>query len=127
MLYAMNPVIITNNKIVLNESKLKCIAVDGDADEVLLKVRDFIHSGSVLLSYPLGGSIKMLHSPVLSVIIDKALGVEDLDSIDAIETSILKLRTTMGERAFDYRNIDDYEIIDFDRLKAAMRELKIEK
>lgn len=121
----MNPVVITNNKAVITESKLECLVVDGDADEVLQRVRDLTHSGSKLLSYPLGASIKMLHSPVLSVLMDKSNGDMDLNSVETIESSILKLKTTMGERPFDYRNREGYELIDFDRLKAAMRELNL--
>ncbi|MDO5689001.1 MAG: GrdX family protein [Tissierellia bacterium] len=121
----MKNIIVTNNSLVVKEQKLPCIYVEEDADQVLAKVRDLVHMGYLLLSHPLGASIKMIHSPVVSILMEEKTGPMDLESVEVIEGAILKLRAALGERTFDYRNRSDYEIVDRDRLLAAFQELKL--
>ena len=115
-------VIITNNKIALEKARGRCIAVEGDTEDVLIKVRDLVHSGYTLLSYPLGASIKMLHSPVTSVLMEEGKAFHEESALIA-EESLEKLRNTLGERKADERNRPDYETIDWDRLQSAIDEL----
>lgn len=116
-------VIVTNNKITEKEAADRCIVVEGNSEDVLVKVRDLVHSGYKLLSYPLGASIKMLHSPVTSVLMEEGKGGLDTRSSEIAENSLLKLRKVLGERNVDERNRSDYEIIDWNRLQSAMDEL----
>ncbi len=115
-------VIVTNNKITLEKAVDQCIAVEGDSEDVLIKVRDLTHSGYKLLSYPLGASIKMLHSPVTSVLMEEGKAFHE-ESSGIAESSLEKLRKVLGERKTDERNQSDYEIIDWNRLQSAIDEI----
>lgn len=117
--------VITNNESVLQTDSHEVEFVKGDAFDVLKRVRDCIHLGHRLLSYPLGASIKMLHSPIVSVVVEPKMGAVDAVSLEVIEDSIARLEAIMGERPFDWRNQKDYERIDQDRLQAAYRELNV--
>ncbi len=119
----MTTVIVTNNEIVLQQAPYPCISVCGDTEDVLVKVRDLIHTGYRLLSYPLGASIKMLHSPVTSVLLSENSGPMDPESVEILERSVEMLHATLGERKPEERHRKDYEIVDWHRLQAAMSEL----
>ena len=120
----MTLVIVTNNAIVQTKSTHPILPVSGNSSDVLKKVRDLVHTGSRLVSYPLGASIKMLHSPVTSVLIEQQDGAIDPESLEIIEESILKLDRVLGERKPDERNRSDYEVVDWNRLQAALTETK---
>lgn len=115
-------VIVTNNKIALDKAADSCIAVEGDMEEVLIKVRDLAHSGYRLLSYPLGASIKMLHSPVVSVLMEEGKAFHE-ESSEIAERSLEDIRKVLGKRKSDERHRADYEIIDWNRLQSAIDEL----
>ncbi len=115
--------VFTNNESVVREKSHEVQFIEGDAFAVLRAVRDAIHLGGILKSYPLGASIKMLHAPIVSVLVEEKKGPVDQVSFEVIEDSIIRLQTVMGERPFDWRNRKDYELVDNDRLHAALREL----
>ena len=114
-------IVVTNNTVVLQENE-NCIAVQGDSMDVLTKVRDLTHQGYKLLSYPLGASIKMLHSPVTSVMMEEGKGLDET-SVEITENSLQMLKKVLGERSLDERNRKDYEVIDCNRLQQIEREL----
>lgn len=117
----MDYIIITNNQLV-NDTRENSVFVEGDYLNLMTKLRDYIHIGHKLISYPLGASIRMIYSPVRSILISKDKGSFDELSLEILENSIEKYKATMGDRNIDYRNKDDYEIIDRELLDAAIEE-----
>lgn len=117
----MDFTIVTNNTIVKDNYE-NIIFVEGDFFDVLLEVRNYIHLGHELISYPLGASIRMMYSPIRSILISKELKDIDENSIEVIENSIEKYKLTMGERNVDERNRRDYEVIDYELIKSAICE-----
>lgn len=117
----MDYIIVSNNKKILDEFE-NAIGVQGQFIEVLYRVRDMVHSGYRLVSHPLGASIRIMYSPVRSILIEKISGEVDESSLDIIETSIEKYKTTMGKRNPDTKNLDDYILIDYDLCLSAIKE-----
>lgn len=115
--------IITNNPSV-KEDYNEIDFVDGSFEDVLIKVRDLTHSGHVLISHPLGASLRMFFSPYRSIIVgDKTEGRNEVH-IEAIENSIENYRKHMKDRDPDIVNKDDYALIDGELLKSSMEEYK---
>lgn len=120
-MFKIRKLIVTNNK------KLSCpdfniVKVEGNFLDVLYKTRDLIHLGYKLISHPLGASMSIMHSPVRSILMSNHVGSIDEESLEIIESSIEKYKISMGERTIDARNINDYELIDYELLKSAIRE-----
>ncbi len=110
--------IITNNKKVLDElgSEKNIEYHDIDALELLYIVRNKIHTGSILLSHPLSGSIKPNENPYKSILIDEKVGKLDYDSLMTIENSIntfIKFRNMGIKVSSEKKAQDDYSLIDF--------------
>ncbi len=112
--------LITNNKIAAKHYS-NHIFVNGDFKDVLIKTRDYIHKGYKLETSPLPASIRMLFSPIRTIIISDNRATEE--SVLLIEKSIEKYDTTMGKRKPDYKNTDDYSLLDLNLIKNAIREL----
>lgn len=128
--------IITNNTLVRKDfSDIEYI--EGDFLDVLNRVREKVYSDYILVSHPLGASIRMMFSPVRSIIIDKIDkklsdteddGLDDLDNLSGesrkvIDEAIEKYAYIMGKRNPDIRNTKDYEKIDYILLKSAIEEI----
>ena len=105
--------IVSNNSSVINKYQ-NGIEVKGEYLAVLYKVRDLTHLGYSLVTHPLAASIRMFYSPVRSVVLKKGFSEK---SIEIIENSITTYQNTMGERKPDYRNNDDYCVLDAVLLK----------
>ncbi len=112
--------ILTNNKLV-EETYKNTEFIDGDFIDVLLKTRDYVHLGASIVQHPLPASIRMMYSPVRSIIIKTNSPSED--SILLIESAIEKYNVTMGERKPDYNNKEDYMQIDLTLLNTAHNSL----
>lgn len=114
-------------EIVTNNPKVKStysdvIFVEGGFEEVLIKARDFVHSGYKLINHPLGASLRILFSPYRSIIIgEKQKKAEDMD-IEIIENSIENYRKHMEVRLPDIKNSEDYAFIDSELLKSSLDE-----
>lgn len=117
----MDYIIITNNELVKN-TRENAVFVEGDYIDLLMKLRDYIHIGHKLISYPLGASIRMIYSPVKSVLISSDKGEFDENSLEILEGGIEKYKAIMGDRNIDYKNKGDYEIIDRELLDSAIEE-----
>lgn len=114
--------IITNNPLV--QKKLDNVHfIDGSFEDVLIKVRDLVHSGYELISHPLGASIRMLFSPYRSVIVGEKQQAINIFQIEIIENSIISYKKHMEVRNLDNKNSDDYEMIDFDLLQSTLKDL----
>lgn len=115
--------IITNNpNIVDNQSRVNF--VEGDFEDVLIKVRDLVHSGYELISHPLGASLRMFFSPYRSILVgDKASDPNEI-YIQMIENSIENYRKHMKERNPDLENKEDYAFVDEELLRSSIEEHK---
>lgn len=82
--------IVTNNPLVKEkiEGNYNIDFVDGGILAVMEKLRDMIHTGSVLLTHPLSGSVKPGQTPYKSVMIHIVKGSVDADSLLMIEDAI---------------------------------------
>lgn len=123
----MHQILLTNNETAIRAFPGKSIPVEGDSRAVLRAVRDRVHTGWKLLTHPLAASIKMLHSPVVSVLMEEGTGAPDAESLARIESDILTLDTVLGQRDFDHRNKDAYQFVDWNRMQSALNELNRQK
>ncbi len=112
--------VITNNKLVYDKYE-NAEYIDGDFKDVLIKTRDYVHIGAKLSQHPLPASIRMMFSPVRSVVIKE--NEYDEKSNLLIESCIEKYDKTMGKRKPDYQNKDDYELLDLSLTDSAIKEL----
>ncbi len=120
-------IVITNNSIF--KDREDTIYIDGDFIDVLKSVRDHMHKGYLTVSHPLPASIRMILSPVRSVIMVDSYTDQNLYNkiLEIVENSIISYTNTMGIRKPDYKNIEDYKIIDKNLLYSSFDELHKEK
>lgn len=115
--------IITNNPEV-KKIHNNVVFVEGGFEDVLLKVRDLIHSGYELITHPLGASIRMMFSPYRSIIVgSRQKNINDI-FVETIESSIANYRKHMEVRKPDIENSSDYALIDSQLLESAIAEHK---
>lgn len=114
--------IITNNPNIKEYTKINF--VEGSFEDVLLRVRDLVHSGYGLISHPLGASLRMFFSPYRSIIVSDEKEKTNEMHVQTIENSIENYRKHMKERNPDIANKDDYALIDGELLKSSMEEYK---
>lgn len=117
--------IITNNPTVAGKY-VNVIFVEGTVEDVLVKTRNLVQSGSSLITHPLPASIRMMYTPYRSVIIGKAAeGEDNFLQLQIVEESITKYKRIIEYRNVDYRNKIDYEKLDECLLINALHEMKI--
>ena len=108
--------IVTNNPLVKEkiEGNYNIEFVDGDIIDVMEKLRNMIHTGSVLLTHPLSGSIKPGQTPYKSVMIHIVRGNVDADSLLMIEDAIDNCKKFV-KRVDEFREgtDEDKRFIDF--------------
>ena len=113
--------IVTNNPL-LGDDFGETLTVEGDFENVLLKVRDLVYEGHELISHPIGASMRMLFSPYRSVLVGSK-GSETMEVYAlTIESGIDTFRRSTANRNVDYVNADDYARIDLELLKEAIKE-----
>ncbi len=114
--------VVTNNKLVKNSD----LFVEGSYRDVLLTVRDLVYEGHELEIHPLFASIRMLFSPIRTVILsdNKKSTYDNEYSMKLISDSIQKYDDLMARRKPDFNNIDDYSYLDFELFEQALKELK---
>lgn len=122
--------IISNNSIV-NASFENVVMVDGSFIDVLNTVKKYIEDGNTLVTHPLPASIRMMFSPVRSVILKKKdisdsqetnIKSEQDMYLNIITESIDKYKSVLGKRNIDLKNKSDYEKIDYDLTVSAVEE-----
>lgn len=121
-------IIVTNNPMVRDyykdEKNIEMEFIDklGYMD-VLIRVRDYIHKGKILLTHPLSGSVKPNETPFKSIAIDdKAL--HDIDSLWLIENAIatyLKFEKNRGLPTWSERIQQDFMVVDFDIFRNGLK------
>jgi hypothetical protein len=117
----LSNLIITNNPSVAAKHE-HVLFIEGSVEEMLVKVRDLVHEGYELISHPLPASLRMMFSPVRSVILGKKLEKVDFLAAEIIEDSVIKYRNHMNFRKVDYVNGEDYKTIDQLLLESALQE-----
>ncbi len=112
--------IVTNNPKVREQvTSVNVMFVDGGYLDVLLKLRDMVHKGHVLLTHPLMGSVKPGETPFRSVIITDKEGKLDVKSLQLIEAAIM----TFGkftEKKLTPRGIEDCMTVDLSLIMSAL-------
>ncbi len=91
--------------------------------DVLLKARDLIHEGYVLLTHPLSGSVKPNETPYKSVALDRE-SLHEMDSLWLIENAVatyIKFEKNKGLPSWSPRIRADFMAIDFDLIKNALK------
>ncbi len=117
--------IITNNPVVKNEFE-NVYFVDGDFQEVMVKVRDMVHQGYDLISHPLGASIRIAFSPFRSIIIGQRNNKINPIHVGIIENSIISLKNLTEGRVADRKNDDDYSLVDRELLISTLESFEKE-
>jgi hypothetical protein len=123
-------ILITNNYLAKeNEASNNRISIDfveGSLLDVLIKARDYIHKGHLLLTHPLMGSIKPNETPYKSIAVSVDFdlnGQVDYDSLMYMENSIettLKLLKNKPLREWPESVLEDFRVIDYDLIKNAV-------
>lgn len=116
-------IIVTNNHRVIEKfsNKFELDVVEGNYVDVLLKVRDYIHKGYVLLSHPLSGSIKPGETPFKSVMIEK--GSDDYNSETLISDALTIAARMLEEskvKEYTEKLIDDFSLVDLDVISSGI-------
>lgn len=113
--------IVTNNNLVPAPD----IFVEGDYYSVLVRARDLVYEGHELLIHPLFASIRMLRSPIKTLILSdtKKSMQENEHSVLIIGDAIVKYKNITQNRTADFEHIEDYKVIDLQLLEHAQKEL----
>ena len=118
--------IVTNNPAVEQTYRDKFIidVVSGSYLDVLIRVRDLVHSGAIILTHPLSGSVKPNETPYKSIALAKGSTLEQ-DSLALIENAIVVVRNLLKEeirRMHDPRFEPDFQTIDLTLLSSAIHD-----
>lgn len=113
--------IITNNPLV-RDTYNNAIFIEATAEALLIKARDLVQEGYKIVSYPLPGSIKILSSPVLSVVLYKKNNEIDFEQLRNIEGSLDDLMKNKEKSLSRIGYEEDYQKLDFELLKSALGE-----
>lgn len=116
--------IITNNPLAAN----KLTQYDLEYSEisyldVLHKVRDKIHSGFVLLTHPLYGSVKPYETMYRTVVLQEGKEL-DLDSLNLIEDAIAVTETFIRNKKIRHWSksvMEDFQVIDLDLIEQTLQ------
>ncbi len=115
--------IITNNHRVIDaySSKFDVEEVKGSYLDVIEKVRDYIHSGYILLSHPLSGSIKPGETPFKTIMISE--GSDDFSSETMISDAYTMAKRMIEEskvKEYNDKLLDDFSVVDYDVITSAI-------
>ncbi len=122
----MKLIILTNNPLVqdvFSKDNAKTVqTIDGNAEAVLVAVRDMVYTGHPLVTHPLPASIRMIYSPYRSVVLGRDAAAVDALDAETAEESLRKYRQSTGHRSPDMVNAGSYQWIDLQLLTAALKE-----
>lgn len=117
-------IVVTNNPKVRSyypENQVKYI--DGDYYDVLISVRDLIHTNHTLLTHPLSGSIKPNETPYKSIAVEVGSKM-DYDGLGLIEKAIEtfhKMQKDLKTPNWTQTVREDFMVIDYDLIKHAIK------
>lgn len=117
--------------VVSNNSSVELLEQDlfirGTLLDVLRETRNLVHSGHLLISHPLAGSVKPNETPYKSVVLSKqSKGQVDFQSLSIIEASLQTAARMLNERPlrpYSERVLADFQCIDRDLLQSALSSL----
>lgn len=79
--------IVTNNEAVRDRySDMQPVWIEGTDRDVFIHVRNLIHTGHILLTHPLSGSLKPGETPFRSVLVSK----NNSDTVDAFSLQLIE-------------------------------------
>lgn len=119
--------LVTNNP-KFKDDKFKNIEIeylDIDYGEVLIKVRDYVHSNWKLTTHPLYGSIKPNETIYRSIIIEESKSLDN-DSVTLISdaiTTFTKFRNNQITPNWTTRIREDFSVIDYDLINNAIERI----
>ena len=126
----MNYFILTNNSLVREEFDATHVVrfVDGRFIDVLLRARDLINEGAVLLNHPLYGSVKPNETPFRSLLLQKGKSVSgdapampDPESVRLIGNAVSAFEKFTGKKEVtDPRLLEDFMVVDLSLLRSAV-------
>jgi hypothetical protein len=94
-------------------------------EQVLIRVRDLIHSGHKLLTHPLSGSVKPNETVFKTIIVSEQQDILDLDSLRIIEQS---LETTkkfgINRHLLTEDMINDFSLVDLSLIESVINKLE---
>ena len=113
--------ILSNNPSV-RENFEECYFIDESVKEIFIRARNLVHKRHSLISHPLPASKKIMSSPFRSIIIstEKDAKINNFQ-VEVIENSIFKLNSHIQKKGIDYKNADDYQILDYKLLESALQ------
>lgn len=86
--------------------------------DVLIAVRDLVHSGHRLITHPLSGSVKPFETPYKSIVVSTQKGGSvDEDSLILISDAIVMAEKFRRERRFNDKLLADFRLIDRDLIE----------
>ena len=118
--------LVTNNPL-LNEQISSCDFVEGNSLDVLIRSRNLIHKGWVLLTHPLYGNLRPHQHPYRSILMERASEssstVEPL-SVEYIENAIA-IYSAQSSRILSVEGMpenvrQDFSFIDADLMKESL-------
>lgn len=126
----MSYCILTNNPLAEEEfgKTHNVVFVEGKFMDVLIRARDMINQGFVLLNHPLYGSVKPNETPFRSLLLRKpgrsvngGFPATDTDSVRLIGNAINAFsKFTVKKEVTDPQIIEDFEVVDLSLLKNAV-------
>lgn len=112
--------IVTNNPQMKDEEN--AMFIEGSFRDVLVKVRDMVHSGYELISHPLFASSRMMFSPYRTIMMgDKRDRFSEFE-VEIIESSIQTYDNLTAKRRRQPEHDDDYAYVDKTLHEAAVEE-----
>ena len=117
----IKPLVVSNNPTV---DKID-IFVEGGYLDVLIRCRDLVYAGHQLLVHPLFASIRMMFSPLRTLMLSRETIAheENRDSEILMAEAIEKYKQTLGQRTEDRAHFDDYAKVDKSLHEHAITEL----
>ena len=126
----MKYVILTNNPLAVDEFKdtHDVEYVDGKLIDVLIKARDMVNCGAVLLNHPLYGSVKPNETPYRSLLIkrpeataDGSFPAADTESVRLIGNAVNAFRKFIVKKEITNPSLlEDFQVVDLSLLKSAV-------
>lgn len=122
--------ILTNNSQAVEEfGKTHDVRfVEGGLRDVLLRARDLINKGDILLNHPLYGSVKPNETPFRSLLLQQAKSVNeerpapaDPESVRLIGNAISASEKFIDKTTVtDPKLLDDFQVVDLSLLRSAV-------
>jgi hypothetical protein len=123
----MKFIIVTNNPIVFEKyhGNYKVDYKHQTYEQILIGVRDLIHSGHKLLTHPLSGSVKPNETIFKTIIVSEQQDILDLDSLRIIEQSLETAKKFgINRHLLTEDMIDDFSLVDLSLIESVISKLE---